>query len=37
MGLLAADNLIAALEGARPPTLLNPEVWEAKQQAQRPQ
>jgi len=28
MGLLAADNLIAALEGARPPTLLNPETWE---------
>jgi glyoxylate reductase len=28
MGLLAADNLIAALEGRRPPTLLNPEVWE---------
>ena len=25
MGLLAADNLIAALEGRRPPTLLNPE------------
>jgi glyoxylate reductase len=30
MGLLAADNLIAALEGQRPPTLLNPEVWESK-------
>ena len=30
MGLLAADNLIAALEGQRPPTLLNPEVWERK-------
>jgi glyoxylate reductase len=28
MGLLAAENLIAALEGRRPPTLLNPEVWE---------
>ena len=27
MGLLAADNLIAALEGRRPPTLLNPEAW----------
>jgi glyoxylate reductase len=26
MGLLAADNLIAALEGGRPPTALNPEV-----------
>lgn len=29
MGLLAADNLIAALSGERPPTLLNPEVYEA--------
>jgi glyoxylate reductase len=28
MGLLAAENLIAGLEGRRPPTLLNPEVWE---------
>jgi glyoxylate reductase len=28
MGLLAADNLIAALENRRPPTLLNPDVWE---------
>lgn len=28
MGLLAAENLIAALEGRRPPTLLNPEVWD---------
>jgi glyoxylate reductase len=28
MGLLAADNLIAALEGDRPPTLLNPTVLE---------
>jgi glyoxylate reductase len=28
MGLLAADNLIAALEGRRPPTLVNPEVLE---------
>jgi hypothetical protein len=27
MGLLAADNLIAALEGKRPPTLLNEEAW----------
>jgi glyoxylate reductase len=26
MGLLAAENLFAALEGRRPPTLLNPEV-----------
>jgi glyoxylate reductase len=30
MGMVAAENLIAALEGRRPPTLLNPEVWEAK-------
>ena len=28
MGLLAADNLIAALDGERPPTLLNPDVFE---------
>jgi hypothetical protein len=26
MGLLAAENLIAALVGERPATLLNPEV-----------
>jgi glyoxylate reductase len=30
MGMLAVDNLTAALEGRRPPTLLNPEVWEAR-------
>ncbi|HYT80841.1 MAG TPA: D-glycerate dehydrogenase [Actinomycetota bacterium] len=30
MGMLAAENLIAALEGRQPPTLLNPEVWELK-------
>ncbi len=28
MGMVAADNVLAALQGARPPTLLNPEVWE---------
>lgn len=28
MGMLAAENLMAGLEGRRPPTLLNPEVWE---------
>jgi glyoxylate reductase len=28
MGLLAADNLIAALDGERPPTLLNPDLLE---------
>ena len=27
MGMLAGENLIAALEGRRPPTLLNPEAW----------
>jgi glyoxylate reductase len=27
MGMLAAENLIAGLEGRRPPTLLNPEAW----------
>jgi glyoxylate reductase len=30
MGMLAAENLIAALEGRRPPTLLNPEVWDQR-------
>ncbi len=30
MGLLAAENLVAALEGRRPTTLLNPEVWEQR-------
>jgi glyoxylate reductase len=28
MGMLAAENLMAALEGRKPPTLLNPEAWE---------
>jgi glyoxylate reductase len=28
MGMLAIDNLTAALEGRRPPTLVNPQVWE---------
>ena len=27
MAMLAAENLIAALSGQRPPNLLNPEVW----------
>jgi len=31
MGMLAAEHLIAGLEGRRPPTILNPQVWEAKQ------
>jgi glyoxylate reductase len=30
MGMVAADNLIAALEGRAPPTLLNPEVFEKR-------
>ena len=30
MGMVAVDNLFAALEGRRPPTLLNPEAWEAR-------
>jgi glyoxylate reductase len=30
MGLLAADNVIAAVAGRRPPTPLNPEVWEQR-------
>ncbi|WP_093334690.1 2-hydroxyacid dehydrogenase [Salibacterium halotolerans] len=29
MSLLAAENVEAALEGKRPPNLLNPEVWES--------
>jgi hypothetical protein len=28
--MLAAENLISALEGRQPPTLLNPEVREKK-------
>jgi lactate dehydrogenase-like 2-hydroxyacid dehydrogenase len=27
MAMLAADNLVAALQGRRPPNLLNPEAW----------
>ena len=30
MGMLAAENLVAGLQGRRPPTLLNPEVWEQR-------
>jgi glyoxylate reductase len=30
MGLLAADNLIAALEGRKPPTLLNPDAFDSR-------
>lgn len=31
MGLLAAENVFAALDGRRPPTLVNPEVWDRKE------
>ena len=34
MGMVAADNLISALEGKRPPTLLNPQAWEGRQRGQ---
>jgi len=30
MGMLAADNLFAALDGERPPTLINPPAWERR-------
>jgi glyoxylate reductase len=30
MGMLAVDNLLAGLEGRRPPTLLNPEAWDRR-------
>jgi glyoxylate reductase len=30
MGMLAAENLVAALEGRKPPTLINPDVWERR-------
>jgi len=33
MGLLAADNVLAALGGERPPTLVNPQVWETRRGA----
>jgi len=29
MSMLAARNAVAALEGHRPPTLLNPELWDS--------
>ncbi len=31
MGLLAAENVFAALDGRRPPTLVNPDVWDRKE------
>jgi glyoxylate reductase len=30
MGMLAVDNVLAAVGGQRPPTLLNPEVWDRR-------
>lgn len=30
MGMVAADNLFAALDGERPPTLVNPEAWDSR-------
>jgi glyoxylate reductase len=33
MGMLAAENLIAALEGRKPPTLINPDAWERRRGA----
>jgi glyoxylate reductase len=33
MANLAVDNLLAALSGSRPPTLLNPEAWEHRTSA----
>jgi lactate dehydrogenase-like 2-hydroxyacid dehydrogenase len=28
MSMMAAENAVAAIEGRRPPNLLNPELWE---------
>jgi glyoxylate reductase len=33
MGMLAVDNLFAALEGRRPPTLIDPDAWESSRAA----
>jgi glyoxylate reductase len=33
MGMLAVDNLFAALEGRRPPTLIDPDAWERSRAA----
>jgi len=30
MSMMAAENAVAALEGRRPPNLLNPEAWERR-------
>ncbi len=30
MAVMAAENLVAALRGRRPPNLVNPEAWDAR-------
>jgi glyoxylate reductase len=30
MGMMASDNLLAALKGERPPNLVNPDVWDKR-------
>jgi lactate dehydrogenase-like 2-hydroxyacid dehydrogenase len=30
MGTVVADNVLATLAGRRPPTLVNPEVWDRR-------
>jgi hypothetical protein len=32
MGFLAVENLVDALEGKQPPTLVNPEVWDRRKE-----
>ena len=32
MSMTAANNLVAALTGKRPPNLVNPEVWDRRRQ-----
>jgi glyoxylate reductase len=36
MGMVAVDNLLAAVEGRRPPTLLNPAAWEGRSDSPSP-
>ncbi len=33
MSMMAAENAVAAIEGRRPPNLLNPELWEKRKNA----
>jgi glyoxylate reductase len=35
MALVAANNLLAAVQGKRPPFLVNPEAWDHKETTQR--